>query len=132
MENTLCNKAAFFMHYPNIDYHYISTLGVMTGSLLDIGDIIHFYHWLEQDSYLELVDLVHISDDDATEISKMHYKICNSTPESGRDLINTFNYVGGSLPSNVVDYLRSKGYAYVFGDLTIDDQIDYGWIKLIN
>jgi len=132
MENTLTNKAAFFMHYPNIDYHYTTTTGLSYGSLLDEYDIVGFYTCLEQDSYIELRDLSSISDEDAIEISKMHYKISTSTPDSGIALINTFGRSESSLPSIVVDYLRSKGYAYIFGDLTIEEQVKYGWLKIIN
>jgi hypothetical protein len=28
------------------------------------------------------------------------------------------------------DYLRSKGYALAFHDLSVEDLINYGWIKL--
>lgn len=131
MENTLPNKAAFFMHYPNIDYHCSTPLGTSSGSLLDACDIINFYDFLDQNSYIELSELSQITDDDAIEISKMHYRIDTSTAESGRELLNMFKRVSGSLPSNVVDYLRSKGYAYMFGDLSIEEQIEYGWMVLI-
>lgn len=32
---------------------------------------------------------------------------------------------------HIYDFLRSKGYAIPFMDLTIQDLIDYGWIKLV-
>lgn len=31
----------------------------------------------------------------------------------------------------VIDYLRSKGYALPFRDISIEQQIEYGWIKII-
>lgn len=31
---------------------------------------------------------------------------------------------------NVMDYLRSKGYAVPWLDLSVDDLIEYGWVKL--
>ena len=32
--------------------------------------------------------------------------------------------------ANTVDYLRSKGYALPWMDLSVEDLVKYGWIKL--
>ena len=79
-----------------------------------------------------LKPLTKLTDDDAINVSK----IWGSDVESRilgnylsiriatREVSETRNSVG------IVDYLRSKGYAIPYLDLSVEDLIEYGWIKL--
>ena len=89
------------------------------------------------DCFLELKPLESISDEDAINIGKYRYnypKMMTYT-EIGKciisDYLNRSSKVEFQLEQYEIDYLRSKGYALPWMDLSVQDLINYGWVKLI-
>jgi hypothetical protein len=138
-ENSLELKARFFALYynqfvmkiPNND----DKLRVFDEWILKV---------VKNDSYLELTPLSQISDEDAIEVAKILFgdDISESElkvwlPKISANLRNQFGsnifpimqpYF--SISWQVADYLRSKGYALPFLNISVNKQIELGWIKL--
>ena len=124
-ENTIKNRAKFFSLYYGQNVLYVGGVG-----LEPIGT--KGWNINHPDFYLMLKPLTKLTDDDAINVSK----IWGSDVESRilgnylsiriatREVSETRNSVG------IVDYLRSKGYAIPYLDLSVEDLIEYGWIKL--
>lgn len=124
-ENTIKNRAKFFSLYYGQNVLYVGGVG-----LEPIGT--KGWNINHPDFYLMLKPLTKLTDDDAINVSK----IWGSNVESRilgnslsiriatREVSETRNSVG------IVDYLRSKGYAIPYLDLSVEDLIEYGWIKL--
>ncbi len=70
--------------------------------------------------YAKLKPLSSISDKDAIAIN------CDS-----RDDFLHYGVIAESLKSYEADYLRSKGYAVPWMDLSVDDLVEYGWVKIV-
>lgn len=142
MENTLENKVRFFALYwgfkclrnellsDNIPAHKVDTSNCKG---------------LPQ-QYLELTPLSQISDEDAIICAKLIYKY-DDTPsgkiasERSHTAENGKDYVIESIQDNdgvfhsvvsfeVVDYLRSRGYALPFMGLSVEELVIRGWVKL--
>ena len=138
MKNTLENKAKFFAQYWG--QHLI-----IMGSFLRIIDPLTLGN-IENDDILQLKPLSKISDEDALWTINNHYfKFENPILELSKlkaltkeiHISYIFNDATRHLilkPENLYphnyDYLRSKGYALPWMDLSVEDLIDYGWIKL--
>lgn len=124
-ENTLKNRAKFFSLYYGQNVLYVGGVG-----LEPIGT--KGWNINHPDFYLMLKPLTKLTDDDAINVSK----IWGSNVESRilgyslsmriatREVSETRNSIG------IVDYLRSKGYAIPYLDLSIQDMVEYGWVKL--
>jgi len=122
MENTLINKQAFFALYWGqevIKEHNGYKFKVL-------GDTIYW-----DDALLELKPLSEISDEDALEVGKI---IGNVFTTQDIELIEMGKW---KLKNNVhlenvriSDYLRSKGYALPYMDLSVEQMVEFGWIKL--
>lgn len=150
MENTLENKAKFFALYWGQE---ILSYQIKATSLVCVGD-----SRIHKDDILELKPLSQITDEDAVEVAKImdvkdpdfwtnefsKYRKedqCNYS-EVGRDYISYFFrkeryslnlrvwYIKQKLIIAVGDFLRSKGYALPYLNLSVEKQIEYGWIKL--
>ena len=130
-ENTLENKAKFFAQYWG--QHLI-----IMGSFLRIIDHVTLCN-IENDDILQLKPLSKISDEDAKEsgyylgrVINIEGILQNSNGEIAKQVFNNYSRVGllNQIPSGCVDYLRSKGYALPYMDLSVEDLIEYGWIKL--
>lgn len=105
MENTLENKAKFFGNYLGQEIAFDKA-----GFKALVYDAIK-PSWIES-FYLELKPLSHITDEDAINLG--------------------YGYVS-HLKSNLdrnIDQLRNLGYALPWMDLSVEDLIEYGWIKL--
>lgn len=138
MKNTLENKTRFFAQYWG--QHLI-----IMGSFLRIIDHVTLCN-IENDDILQLKPLSKISDEDALwTINNHHFKFENPILEISKlkaltkeiHISYIFNDATRHLilkPENLYphnyDYLRSKGYALPYMDLSVEDLIDYGWIKL--
>lgn len=111
-ENTLDKKAKFFSQYWGLDvvYYYGKLINVHIA--LDEKPI--------ENLYLQLKPLKSISDEDATYLG---------FPDNISATTTYLKSLGKELKE--ADYLRSKGYALSWMDLTVQDLIDYGWIKLV-
>lgn len=128
MENTLENKAKFFALYygqevANITHpfenHY---MGTVEG--LFINDV----------NFLELTPLSQITDEDAIELANKckhddfaGLEIRQLMMENNSSWIEYFTHYETQF---AFDYLRSKSYALPWLDTTVEQQIEFGWVKL--
>lgn len=122
-ENTLENKAKFFAQYWGQHVLYFSSDFLRKIDSLTLDSV-------ENDDYLELKPLSQISDEDAS-------KVCDLIFITNNNLnIQQIKQIVILIESNnwnnykIFDYLRSKGYALPYMDLSVEDLIEYGWIKL--
>lgn len=111
-QNTLENKAAFFAQYWGQEILWANKNQVNPFEVCTSW----FTHNLVT-SYLELTPLSHISDEDIDVIDLPYISIKDHLLN---DIISQFE----------ADYLRSKGYAVPWRDLSVDDLVSYGWAKL--
>ena len=104
-QNTLENKAKFFAQYWGQHVLYFSSDFLRKiDSLTLVG--------IENDDYLELKPISKITDEDA---------------------INLGYGYASHLKSNLdrnIDQLRNLGFAVPWMDLSVEDLVEYGWIKL--
>tara|TARA_B100000378_G_scaffold236018_1_gene202678 strand:- start:2565 stop:3005 length:441 start_codon:yes stop_codon:yes gene_type:complete len=142
MKNNLKNKAKFFAQYWDQK--------ILTG--IPVDKPFTFRRLNHQNiqkgimySFLELKSLSDITDEDAIKVAK----IANWSPlhadrvKAGKQIIfGDFGIPEEAVDSSdedydsilnyipVFDYLRSKGYALPYNGLSVEDQIEYGWIKI--
>lgn len=134
LKNTSENKSRFFGQY------LWQIVVDREDSFSDCGcSMLHYSH-LEmstiKNKFLRLTPLSQISDEDVmlffelspqkVFLSNMGYITKESPVGKIRNLMSSFEYI----PSNVVDGLRSKGYALPWMGLSVDDLVNYGWVKL--
>lgn len=139
MTNTLENKAKFFALYLNqhiVKWHKRNshTPAYLHFSLLDKKNI--------NSEYLELKQLSSISDEDALEVATLLGNCNHISDESkiyqAKDLIATpkFYTAQTNITANqwlkVIDFLRSRGYALPWMGISVDELVQWGWIKLKN
>jgi len=135
------NKARFFVQYWGVKALNIGGVGL---AVVGNGG----WNLKHPDFFLELTPLSDITDEDAIEV------YCSNLigfPKHQANLIKK-DFSNGILSVQIshknynhlveifldanyfdlrrADYLRSKGYALPYMDLSIDDLIDYGWIKI--
>jgi len=92
---------------------------------------------LQECYYLELKPLSSITDEDAIEVAKIILLTWETAIEIIRRINEDWNIeaIKGDDISyheliEIIDYLRSKGYALPYLDLSVEQQIEYNWIKL--
>lgn len=146
-ENTLENKRKFFAQYwgQKILLHVIDVDDILLLLNNEIDNDVK--NWL-----LYLIPLSQISDEDAIQGIMFTY---NKTYEDLGEILevkhyNTFSSItttrGGEnfkthrsihhwngdrkIGSKECDYFRSKGYALPWMDLSVEDLVEYGWVKL--
>lgn len=128
MDNNLKNKTMFFAQYWGQRVFVGHVLEEVNSSYIDP---------MYDTSILELKPLEDITDDDLMTIAK-HYEPTTYKVESNSDEI-VFDYMYGDNFSSAaigydygyaLDYLRSKGYALPWMGLSVEKQIQYGWVKL--
>ena len=120
-ENTLENKAKFFAQYWGQHVLYFSSDFLRKIDNLTLDSV-------ENDDYLELKPLSQISDEDAIKISKEFPNFKSDIRNSVKELFQEFDVLELSMETG--DYLRSKGYALPWMDLSVEDLVEYGWVKL--
>jgi len=89
---------------------------------------------LQDEYYLELKPLSSITDEDAIEVAKIlgyDYSDEGDYFTTASNYLERYYYNPKDTSIGVVDYLRSRGYAYYYMGLDVDEQIEYGWIKLV-
>lgn len=113
-ENTKENKNKFFAQY-------------FGQNVLKYKDWVHCVEnnpkkedWNHSGMLLELKPLEIISDEDAKYLG---------FPDNISSMIKYIKSIGLELKDT--DYLRSRGYALRYMDLSVQDLINYGWVKLI-
>lgn len=116
-ENTLENKAKFFaLHWGQS----IKTSEKHKKSKLKPLEInAHSIQYCDEGSFLELKPLESISDEDAKYLG---------FPDNISATTTYIKSIGVELKD--ADWLRSKGYVLPFLNLSVQNLIDYGWIKL--
>lgn len=133
MENTLENRAKFFALYCGQKVLYVEGIG-----LVNIGS--GAWNLRHPDlSFLELKQLSSISDEYAEYcIGKVECHLRKNDPKHsdyGMSPSGIFvNSIIGDSSYHIgireADYLRSKGYALPWMGLSVQQLINYGWIKL--
>ena len=141
MENTVENKSRFFAQYWGQKILIRNHKSEQYDDMITCS-LTNWSGW-ENSMLLELKPLSAISDEDKKEIAKLLGYTGNNIKveyeENGYRgfMLTAFNgskkfILLNELPIIVGDYLRSKEYALPFHDLTVQQQIEYGWIKLTN
>lgn len=130
MENNIENKQKYFAAHWGQEILFVDKY---TG--IRPVDGFFIYDALDGDgSYLELTPLSKISDEDAIEVGKL-FALANGFPNDNNftknDVIEMLNDCP-IIPYQCIDYLRSKRYAFDYMGLSVEKQIEYGWIKLKN
>ncbi len=125
-ENTLENKRKFFALYWGQRVEKWN--GRTSPSLVDsstFGDYNMRHNWLE------LKPLSQISDEDAIELCDIWYNRRHNSLGSkiARSLDKSHLTWNTKISLKAHDYLRSKGYALPWVGLSVEEQIEYGWVK---
>ena len=121
-QNTLENKARFFGNYLGQEIAFDKA-----GFKALVYDAIK-PSWIES-FYLELKPLSQISNEDTEHVMELENFIDGFLSD---DILNYLIHLkkGKCNKIEVIDYLRSKGYALPYMDLSVEDLVEYGWIKL--
>ena len=144
-QNTLENKARFFAQYWGQYVLYFTSDFLRKIDNLTLDSV-------ENDDYLELKPLSQISDEDVIQGIMLTYN--KTYDELGKILeVNHYFTFSGitsiglgcnfktsrsihhwsgtkKIGSFEADYFRSKGYALHYMDLSVEDLVEYGWVKL--
>lgn len=115
MENTIENKAKFFAQYWG---QAILRMPEETVLFISNQNNLSYEEVLEQ-GWLILKPLSSISDEDAIALSH----------ESHKDA--AIYYAKWKPNAYDSDYLRSKGYALPWMGLSVEKQIEYGWVNMV-
>jgi len=140
MENTIENKAKFFAQYWGKIYGYIPKHNNKEVFQQEVGCVQWIAHLKgSEEMFLRLTPLSLISDEDAIEVAriswsynefqKSKYEMKEIMIEDAKELLLKDNPFGYPKQPQLIDYLRSKGYALPFNGLSVEKQIEYGWIK---
>lgn len=135
MENTIEQKQRFIAQYFGTPAIWRST---ECGQEELVWDKKNFFQ-IDETDYLELKPLSAISDEDAIKVARMFIKSEETKDEllyCGR-IFTTCMFDSEDRETGLynkhcqaVDYLRSKGYALPYQNLSVEQQISYGWVKL--
>ena len=144
-QNTLENKARFFAQYFSQHVLYFSSDFLRKIDNLTLDSI-------ENDDFLELKPLSQITNEDVIQgimitynktyedlgeiLEVKHYNTFSSitTTRAGQNFKThrSIHHWNGNrkIGSMECDYFRSKGYAIPYMDLSVEDLVEYGWVKL--
>lgn len=159
MKNTQENKEKFFAQYWGQEVVKDRILiGEEKENVEDVL-INHRYSEVFDKLYLELKPLSEITDEDMLEIASFcypdedHYEVFRETEAVRVDFGTRYNvYTGNNYNDrwlglnyngliqiknvyqsnrifNVYDSLRSKGYALPYNGISVEEQIEFGWVK---
>ena len=141
MKNTPENKAKFFAQY------WGQKVGVeLRGSKRESNENYSINEMTIDpvgDDYLELKSLSQITDEDAIEVfhiskkwNNWMYRKDTKKLEQGRQIIKDFMSDGiywyPKMLLAVSDFLRSRGYALPWMGISVEEQVEFGWIKPID
>ena len=118
LENTLENKAKFFAQYWGQYVLYFTSDFLRKIDNLTLDSV-------ENDDYLELKHISQISDEE----SILMYRGLETHYENAKQFLEDYAALD-FLSQNEADILRSKGYALPYMDLSVEDLVEYGWVKL--
>lgn len=136
IQNTLENKTKFFALYWGLEFTGSDHYGeYMPGTWSE-------YPKYVDKQYLILKPLSSISDEDAIDIYSIMIPTGRSTEKErifyGRSFIKNYDTTNETLEfaqsyldiQRAIDFLRSRGYALPWMGLSVEQLIEYGWIKL--
>lgn len=131
MENTLENKSKFFALYWGQKVLYVGGVG-----LVNIGS--GGWSLRHPDFFLELKPLSSISDEDLIECYHLHSAfIAYDYTMDFKPVLEMATHwrTNGGIKDIIrcqytIDFLRSRGYALPCMGLSVEQLINYGWIKL--
>ena len=133
MENTLENKLRFFLQYFNTESIW------KTSELDEDVDCVDWelknLKYLNNTDYLKLKPISKVTENELVECSTI-YGIKVPSKIIGYSLISRIVDRNCTIPTEVrnllgvIDYLRSKGYALPFMNLSVEDLVSYGWLVL--
>lgn len=94
------------------------------------------------DTVIHLMQVKDITDEDAVELGRMHGHEDEENLWTDEYLLYVGKRVSGYFPNyttpvpvidliRITDYLRSKGYALPFRGISVERQVELGWIRLI-
>lgn len=130
-ENNNIEKAKFFAQYWGQNVYRNDPRPGNNGQLN--YRIFQFQYLLEEGCYLELTPLSNINNEDAIGVAKLVWPNCEPWKYNCRPLgiayITEPKYQG-KFQQDVVDFLRSKGYLLPWRDLSVEELINRGWVKL--
>lgn len=132
-ENTLENKAKFFAQYWGQRGLVVKTKWANYNHIVDAKGLLATEN--STTFFLELTPLFQITDEDAIECFKFIYgddhvnNILNVLSET-KSIFEIKLSIINSRDHLKYDFLRSKGYALPWMDLSVDDLVNYGWVKL--
>lgn len=136
MENTLENKKRFFAQYWGQSIETVSNFSYVEDgekwiwSIGNRGEINGRFIELCDHFVLLLTPLSEISCEDSIDVAYLNGHR-QSMSENGKDDIT--NFLAGDdwcIGWKVYQYLQSKGYALPYMDLSVEQLIEYGWLKL--
>jgi len=132
MENNLENKERFFAQY-------YGQKVLTSEKVIELTKVDRFWAWGHKGYYLELTPLSMISDEDAIEIMDLFENNFDRDIKivQGRQLIEDFkrgnlNRFGLTVEDliSISDRLRKLSFALKYDNLSVEQQIEYGWIKI--
>ncbi len=133
MKNTLENKAKFFSLYYGQNIRGWNEDN--QGRVAKVGPT-YMTKRIISECHLKLEPLKAITDEDKKYLERylfgelIEFQILETSV-----FINTFSRRMGQkqrpIMNQQLDYLRSKGYALPFGELSVEQLIEYGWCRLI-
>ena len=132
MENTRLNKTKFFAaHYGGeaiiIKGSYTNKLGEI--KTIDASNLLLLTQGLSKvESAVLVKPLSSITDEDAIEVIRNSYLgMGEKGLQWAKEMIKKGRLVNSQYST---DYLRLKGYAFRYFNLSVEQQIEYNWIKL--
>lgn len=120
MENRLENKAKFFGQY----YGQKVLRNRLLNDQIPPAPVGMFQLTESEYQYLELKSISEIVDDDFLEV------MCKIFPFQPRSSFKKGRIYMDHLNVNQCDYLRSKGYALPFMEVSVEKLVEYGWVRL--
>jgi len=133
LENTIENRRKLFALYFGQKLICNATHSVQNFTV-DGFNLVAGSH---KDDYLELRPLSSITDEESIEIGRLNgsfdeppFSYSTTIQAVKESLLEVFKLDNFNMPIHTIDYLRSKGFAIPFNGLSVEKQIEYGWIKL--
>jgi hypothetical protein len=129
------SKAKFFASYIGCNFISDDCLTTLDHIILDSDNPYGWINTIGQriytaDGQIVLKDLSSITDEQDIEVTKIFYPLS----ENSAITEDEFSAFGINSPAKriieLIDYLRSKGYALPFMSYSVEDMVQAGWIKL--
>jgi len=125
---TLKDKARFFAQYWGQNVFKVCNTAPVNQNVDNM--FLDLHRW--SDSILELTPLSSITDEHAIEVAKMIEKIESLSFDKEKRIRYVKNNILFIVLRNtrVADYMRKNGYALPYDGISVEEQIELGWVKL--